>query len=68
MLYEVITVTARRDDFWARIAANRRNGGAVPGAFEAWLLQRGLRTCGGGGDGPGRRRAGTGATVLSGSL
>lgn len=37
-------VTARRDDFWARVAANRRNGGAVPGAFEAWLLQRGLRT------------------------
>jgi len=37
-------VAARRDDFWARIAANRRNGGAIPGAFEAWLLQRGLRT------------------------
>jgi len=37
-------VTARRDEFWLRVAANRRNGGAIPGAFEAWLLQRGLRT------------------------
>lgn len=37
-------VAAQRDDFWARVAANRRNGGAIPGAFEAWLLQRGLRT------------------------
>jgi len=39
-----VLVTARRDEFWTRIAANRRNGGAIPGAFEAWLLQRGLRT------------------------
>ena len=36
--------TATRDEFWGRIKANQIQGGAVPGPFEAWLLQRGLRT------------------------
>jgi len=37
-------VTARRDPFRERIRSWRRNAGAVPGPFEAWLLQRGMRT------------------------
>src|SRR5437763_6540066 len=37
-------VTARRDPFWERIRAWRRTTGAVLGPFEAWLLQRGMRT------------------------
>jgi cystathionine gamma-synthase len=37
-------VTARRDPFWERIRAWRRDAGCVPGPFEAWLLQRGMRT------------------------
>jgi cystathionine gamma-synthase len=37
-------VTARRDPFWERIRAWRRDAGSVPGPFEAWLLQRGMRT------------------------
>jgi cystathionine gamma-synthase len=37
-------VTARRDPFWERIRAWRRSAGSVPGPFEAWLLQRGMRT------------------------
>ena len=37
-------VTRKRDDFWARIRHNRELGGASLGPFEAWLLQRGLRT------------------------
>src|SRR6266568_8938703 len=37
-------VTARRDAFWERIRSWRRNAGAMPGPFEAWLLQRGMRT------------------------
>jgi cystathionine gamma-synthase len=36
--------TAREDDFWARLHANRTQVGAVLGPFEAWLLLRGLRT------------------------
>ena len=32
------------DDFWERICAVRAHGGAIPGSFEAWLLQRGMRT------------------------
>jgi cystathionine gamma-synthase len=39
-----VLVTAREDDFWQRIRANRANGGAILGPFEAWLLLRGLRT------------------------
>ena len=37
-------VTAREDPFWERIHYNRSKVGAVLGPFEAWLLQRGLRT------------------------
>ncbi len=37
-------VTAAQDDFWADIRKVRAEGGAVPGSFEAWLLQRGMRT------------------------
>ena len=37
-------VTARADDFWARISALRHDAGAILGPFEAWLLLRGLRT------------------------
>jgi cystathionine gamma-synthase len=37
-------LTARRDPPWERIRSWRRNAGAVLGPFEAWLLQRGMRT------------------------
>jgi cystathionine gamma-synthase len=37
-------ITARADDFWARIAALRHDAGAILGPFEAWLLLRGMRT------------------------
>lgn len=37
-------VTASIDGFWQRIRAWRRDGGAVIGPFEAWLLLRGMRT------------------------
>jgi len=37
-------VTARHDDFWNRIRTILVRNGAVLGPFEAWLLQRGLRT------------------------
>jgi cystathionine gamma-synthase len=37
-------VTARQDPFWERIRSWRRNAGPVLGPFEAWLLQRGMRT------------------------
>jgi cystathionine gamma-synthase len=37
-------LTARPDPFWERIRSWRRNAGAVLGPFEAWLLQRGMRT------------------------
>ena len=36
--------TAKADDFWERIKAVRSNVGAILGTFEAWLLQRGMRT------------------------
>ena len=36
-------LAARRDPFWERIRSWRRNAGAMPGPFEAWLLQRGMR-------------------------
>lgn len=39
-----VLVTARADDFWAELRDKRHRGGGVLGAFEAWLLQRGLRT------------------------
>ena len=37
-------VTARTDPHWERIRFERAYRGAVLGPFEAWLLQRGLRT------------------------
>ena len=37
-------ITAAEDDFWERICHERAHGGAILGAFEAWLLQRGMRT------------------------
>ena len=37
-------VAAGEDDFWRRIQGVRAHGGAIPGSFEAWLLQRGMRT------------------------
>ena len=37
-------LTARRDPLWERVRSWRRNAGAVLGPFEAWLLQRGMRT------------------------
>ncbi|OLB98624.1 MAG: hypothetical protein AUH30_07310 [Candidatus Rokubacteria bacterium 13_1_40CM_68_15] len=37
-------VTARVDPFWERIRSWRRSAGAMLGPFEAWLLQRGMRT------------------------
>ena len=37
-------VTAEDDDLWARIRRVRADGGAILGPFEAWLLQRGMRT------------------------
>lgn len=36
--------TAKNDEFWQRIALNRKNLGAVLGPFEAFLLMRGMRT------------------------
>ena len=37
-------VTAKKDDFWQKVCKTRAEGGAILGSFEAWLLQRGLRT------------------------
>jgi cystathionine gamma-synthase len=37
-------LAARPDPFWERIRSWRRTAGAMPGPFEAWLLQRGMRT------------------------
>lgn len=37
-------LTARNDPFWQRVRSWRRGAGAVLGPFEAWLLQRGMRT------------------------
>jgi cystathionine gamma-synthase len=37
-------LSARADPFWERIRSWRRTAGAMPGPFEAWLLQRGMRT------------------------
>ena len=37
-------VTAQLDPLWERIRSWRRNAGAMLGPFEAWLLQRGMRT------------------------
>jgi cystathionine gamma-synthase len=37
-------VTARADGLWEKIREVRAEGGALLGSFEAWLLQRGMRT------------------------
>ena len=37
-------VTARKDELWEDICHVRLHGGAILGTFEAWLLQRGMRT------------------------
>ena len=37
-------IGARTDDFWQGLAGNRHDGGGILGAFEAWLLLRGMRT------------------------
>ncbi len=37
-------VTARLDPLWERLRSWRRNAGSMLGPFEAWLLQRGMRT------------------------
>lgn len=37
-------VAAEEDEFWRSVASVRAHGGAVLGSFEAWLLQRGMRT------------------------
>ena len=36
--------TANCSELWLRIKEMREQNGAVPGAFDAWLLMRGLRT------------------------
>jgi cystathionine gamma-synthase len=36
--------TARKDEFWQRICEVRAESGSILGSFEAWLLQRGMRT------------------------
>jgi len=37
-------VTAREDELWESICQIRIQAGAILGSFEAWLLQRGMRT------------------------
>jgi cystathionine gamma-synthase len=37
-------VTAKKDDAWAALRQYRHDDGACLGAFEAWLLLRGMRT------------------------
>ncbi|MEQ8207182.1 MAG: PLP-dependent transferase [Woeseia sp.] len=37
-------ITARKDEQWDAIRHVRADGGAILGSFEAWLLQRGMRT------------------------
>jgi len=37
-------VAAQKDEWWEQISAVRAEGGAILGTFEAWLLQRGMRT------------------------
>ena len=37
-------VTAREDELWERVCEVRIQAGAILGSFEAWLLQRGMRT------------------------
>ena len=37
-------VTAKEDEFWERVSELRTDAGAILGSFEAFLLQRGMRT------------------------
>jgi len=37
-------VTRKKDGYWEQIREVRSEIGAIPGSFEAWLLQRGMRT------------------------
>jgi cystathionine gamma-synthase len=39
-----VLVTRENTPYWEHIRAARANGGAVLGAFESWLLLRGMRT------------------------
>ncbi|QSA95816.1 PLP-dependent aspartate aminotransferase family protein [Methylococcus sp. EFPC2] len=39
-----VLVARVEDELWARIKSTRASGGAILGPFEAWLLNRGLRT------------------------
>lgn len=39
-----VIVTAQEDEMWSRIRKLRIENGAILGPFEAWLLQRGMRT------------------------
>ena len=36
--------TAKEDELWERVCELRSEAGAILGSFEAWLLQRGMRT------------------------
>jgi cystathionine gamma-synthase len=36
--------TAKEDELWERVCEVRTHAGAILGSFEAWLLQRGMRT------------------------
>jgi cystathionine gamma-synthase len=35
---------ARTDELWERVKQVQAQNGSIPGAFEAWLLQQGMRT------------------------
>jgi len=37
-------VTAKENELWERVCEVRAQAGAILGSFEAWLLQRGMRT------------------------
>ncbi len=37
-------ITAKEDEYWERVCELRTDGGAILGSFEAFLLQRGMRT------------------------
>ena len=37
-------ICSKKDPFWEKIRNIRLHGGAIIGSFEAWLLQRGMRT------------------------
>lgn len=39
-----VLVTAKENEFWKHICQTRIDAGAILGSFEAWLLQRGMRT------------------------